>query len=172
MSKRSQAVAMIALVAAALLPSARAEEIKGNARAGEQKIAMCVGCHGSVGYKVAFPNVHQVPKLFGQNAAYLSAALIGYRQGERKHPSMRAVAQTLSDQDIADLAAYFETAASGDRAVAGECACGYPCPEGARYRQPYHAQAMEPKGYWSCAFRDGVQPAVARRWSCISEQPG
>lgn len=82
----------------------------GNAAAGEQKNAMCIGCHGIVGYKTGFPDVHRVPKLYGQNAQYIAAALAEYQRGERKHPSMRAVAQTLSEQDMADLGAYFEAA--------------------------------------------------------------
>ena len=75
--------------------------------AAKQKIAMCMGCHGIVGYQASFPEVYRVPKLSGQNEGYISAALVAYRKGERKHPTMRSVAQSLSDQDIADIAAYF-----------------------------------------------------------------
>jgi cytochrome c553 len=85
----------------------------GNAAAGEQKNAMCVGCHGIVGYKTGFPEVHHVPKLYGQNARYIATALAEYKQGDRKHPSMRAVAQTLSAQDMADLGAYFASVRGG-----------------------------------------------------------
>lgn len=68
---------------------------------------MCVGCHGIPGYKTAFPHVYHVPKLGGQHPAYIIKALEQYRAGERSHPSMRAIAASLSDQDIADLAAYY-----------------------------------------------------------------
>jgi cytochrome c553 len=94
------------------LARAQAPAPVGNAVAGEQKNAMCVGCHGIVGYKTGFPEVHRVPKLYGQNAQYIATALAEYKQGDRKHPSMRAVAQTLSAQDMADLGAYFASIAS------------------------------------------------------------
>src|SRR5579862_68059 len=79
----------------------------GNAAAGEQKTEMCAGCHGIEGWRTAFPEVYKVPKLGGQHPAYIIKALQEYRAGERSHPSMRAIAATLSDQDIADLAAYY-----------------------------------------------------------------
>lgn len=98
----------LGLAGAALTPAhAQTAAPVGNAAAGEQKNAMCVGCHGIVGYKTGFPEVHRVPKLYGQNARYIATALTEYKQGDRKHPSMRAVAQTLSEQDMADLGAYF-----------------------------------------------------------------
>ena len=68
---------------------------------------MCVGCHNIPGYKTAFPAVYSVPKLDGQHAAYIVSALRAYKSGERRHPSMRAVAASLSDQDMADLAAFY-----------------------------------------------------------------
>ena len=71
------------------------------------KIAMCIGCHGIPGYKTAFPSVYHVPKIAGQQPAYIVAALKAYQQGERSHPSMRGIAASLSDQDMADLAAYY-----------------------------------------------------------------
>ncbi len=110
------AVMALALCGLTALP-ARAQDLKGNAAAGEQKNAMCMGCHGIADYKTGFPDVHRVPKLHGQNARYIAAALVDYKQGQRKHPSMRAVAQTLSQQDIADLAAYFESAHAGAAAA-------------------------------------------------------
>jgi len=79
----------------------------GNAAAGAQKNAMCQGCHGIPGYKTAFPAVYNVPKLGGQHAAYIVKALQEYKAGERSHPTMRAIAAGLSDQDMADLAAYY-----------------------------------------------------------------
>ncbi len=68
---------------------------------------MCIGCHGIPGYQASFPQVHKVPKISGQNAPYIVAALTAYRKGERKHPTMRAIAGSLSDQDMADLAAFY-----------------------------------------------------------------
>jgi cytochrome c553 len=66
----------------------------------------CTGCHGIKFYKNAYPNYH-VPRLGGQNEAYIVSALKAYRSGERSHSTMRAQAGSLSDQDIADIAAYF-----------------------------------------------------------------
>ena len=83
---------------------------KGNAEAAKSKISLCIGCHALVGYKTAFPAVYHVPMIGGQSADYLTKALQAYRAGDRNHPSMRAVAQSLSDQDIADLAAYYSMA--------------------------------------------------------------
>ncbi len=76
--------------------------------AARQKVSMCIGCHGINGYQASFPEVHKVPKISGQNAKYIAAALTAYRKGERKHPTMRGIAATLSDQDIADIAAFYE----------------------------------------------------------------
>jgi len=66
----------------------------------------CKGCHGIPGYFNANPAYH-VPKLGGQNADYLEVALQGYRRGSRGHETMQAQASSLTDQDIADIAAYF-----------------------------------------------------------------
>jgi len=79
----------------------------GDAAAGKEKNSMCVGCHGIEGYRTAFPEAYHVPKIGGQHAEYLIKALEGYRDGTRSHPSMTALAKTLSDQDIKDLAAFY-----------------------------------------------------------------
>lgn len=79
----------------------------GDARAGESKAAMCMGCHNIAGYQSSFPEVHKVPKLGGQSPAYLVAALTAYQKGERKHPTMRGMAASLTPQDMADLAAFY-----------------------------------------------------------------
>jgi cytochrome c553 len=84
-----------------------AEQMSGNADNGRQKASMCVGCHNIPGYKTAFPAVYSVPKIDGQHGAYIVSALRAYKSGERTHPSMRAVAASLSDQDMADLAAFY-----------------------------------------------------------------
>ncbi|HVJ39210.1 MAG TPA: cytochrome c [Stenotrophomonas sp.] len=68
----------------------------------------CQGCHGIPGYKNAYPSF-RVPKIGGQSSQYLTQALVEYRQGKRKHPTMQAQAQSFSDQDIADIAAFLST---------------------------------------------------------------
>ena len=82
---------------------------EGDPAAGKGKTTMCAGCHGIPGYKTAFPEVYSVPKLGGQHAAYIVKALQAYKSGERHHPTMRAIAAGLTDQDMADLAAYYAT---------------------------------------------------------------
>jgi cytochrome c553 len=81
--------------------------VVGSAEAGSKKTSMCIGCHGIAEYKTAFPSVYRVPKIAGQSEKYLEVALQAYRSGERNHPSMVGIAKALSDQDIADLAAYY-----------------------------------------------------------------
>lgn len=71
------------------------------------KAAMCIGCHGIPGYKMAYPHVYHVPMIVGQNAKFIEVALNAYKSGERKHPTMAAIAGTLSDKDISELAAYY-----------------------------------------------------------------
>ncbi|WP_309624841.1 c-type cytochrome [Methylibium sp.] len=108
--------AMIALLALCIAPGARAQDSQtGDAAAGAKKNAMCIGCHAITGYQASFPEVYKVPMIAGQNAKYIAAALGAYKKGERKHPSMRAIAASLSDQDMADLAAYYQ-AEGGARA--------------------------------------------------------
>ena len=100
--------AALALTAALAAPAqAQEDPVTGNAQAGSAKIAMCIGCHGIVGYKSSFPEVYRVPKISGQNAQYIELVLEGYRKADRKHPSMRGIAGSLTDQDIADVAAYY-----------------------------------------------------------------
>ena len=95
-------------VASVTALSAQAQEVKGDVKAGEGKIALCIGCHGIPGYQASFPEVHKVPMISGQGAKYIVAALNAYKKGERKHPTMRGIADSLSDQDMADVAAYYE----------------------------------------------------------------
>lgn len=97
------AFALAALLAA---PAAFAQ---GDVDAGRIKANTCFGCHGIPKYNNAYPT-YRVPKLGGQPAAYLETALKAYKSGERTHPTMHAQAESLSDQDIADVAAYFATA--------------------------------------------------------------
>jgi len=105
-----------AFAIAAAGPVAAAQSA-GNADAGRTKSSMCAGCHSIGGYKTAFPSVYSVPRIDGQHASYIVSALRAYKSGERTHPSMRAIAASLSDQDMADLGAYYaaEPAKSASR---------------------------------------------------------
>ena len=85
-----------------------------DAKAGEKKAQMCIGCHGIPDYKASFPEVFRVPMIAGQNAKYIVSALTQYKKGDRKHPTMRSVATSLSDQDMADLAAFYSTQAKAE----------------------------------------------------------
>ncbi len=87
--------------------TAQAQDITGNAQAGQKINAMCIGCHGIKGYQASFPEVYKVPMISGQNAKYIESALHAYKKGDRKHPTMRGIAESLTDQNIADLAAYY-----------------------------------------------------------------
>ena len=91
-------------VAAAAAPAA----ITGDAARGKGLSYTCRGCHGLTGYKNAYPSYH-VPKLGGQSQTYLNNALNEYREGKRKHPTMQAQAESFSEQDIADIAAYLSS---------------------------------------------------------------
>jgi cytochrome c553 len=97
----------VACVTALSASVAQGEELKGDAKAAEAKIAMCIGCHGIKGYQASFPEVYKVPMISGQSATYISSALNAYKKGERRHPSMRGIAYSLTDQDIANIAAYY-----------------------------------------------------------------
>lgn len=81
---------------------------KGDAAAGKTKVYTCSGCHGIEGWKNPYPNYH-VPRIVGQNYDYLVNALTGYQKGERSHPTMRAQAESMSDQDIRDIATYLSS---------------------------------------------------------------
>lgn len=97
----------VLLAFAGLTGAAGAQTIVGDPKAAEMKVSMCIGCHGISGYRTTFPETYRVPKLGGQSAKYLENALNAYKKRERQHPSMVSVAESLSDQDIADLAAYY-----------------------------------------------------------------
>lgn len=102
MTVRAWALGLLGL--AALAGPTMAQDVQ----AGAAKVAVCAGCHSIPGYRASFPEVHRVPKISGQSAAYIEASLRAYRSGERLHPTMRSVAAALSDQDMADIAAYYE----------------------------------------------------------------
>jgi cytochrome c553 len=100
-------VKLISQVAALLLAVTSLSALAdGDATRGAGLSDTCKGCHFIPNYKNAFP-VYKVPKLGGQNAEYIIAALKGYASGERNHPTMTGQAATLSDQDMQDIAAYF-----------------------------------------------------------------
>jgi cytochrome c553 len=101
------------LIAGLTAPVTHAQDLKGDPQAGEKKIAMCIGCHGIPDYKASFPEVYRVPMISGQGAKYITNALNAYKSGERKHPTMRSVALGLTDQDTADIAAYYENHGKG-----------------------------------------------------------
>jgi cytochrome c553 len=69
--------------------------------------AQCIGCHGIPGYKTAYPEVYHVPKIAGQNPAYIVAALKAYKSGDRSHPSMRGIAASLTEETMQKLAEYY-----------------------------------------------------------------
>ena len=102
----SRVIAAIAL-GIALGGSSVLRAADGDSAAGRQKNQMCEGCHGVAGFRTAYPVVYSAPKLGGQNTAYIVKALHDYKAGTRKHPSMNSIAASLSDKDMADLAAYY-----------------------------------------------------------------
>jgi cytochrome c553 len=102
---------MLAALAATLFASLAPTALAQDAKAGEKKAAMCIGCHGIPGYQASFPEVHKVPMIAGQGAKYIVNALTEYKKGNRKHPTMKGIAATLTEQDMADLAAFYETQA-------------------------------------------------------------
>ncbi len=101
----------------------------GDANKGAGKAAMCIGCHGIVGYQASFPEVYRVPMIAGQGGKYIVSALQAYAKGERKHPTMRAIAGSLSDADMADLAAYYENQDKGASAAANAASVATPLPD-------------------------------------------
>lgn len=105
----------LALILAA---SALTAHANGDALRGAKQAAMCIGCHGIPGYQSSFPEVHRVPMISGQNAGYIVAALQAYAKGERKHPTMRGIAASLTEQDMADLGAYYAEHGKGKTAPA------------------------------------------------------
>jgi len=106
---RTNILVVLALALAPVGAPALAQQAapKGDAQEAHKKIAVCEGCHGIAGYKTAYPHVYHVPKLGGQSEAYIINALHAYKAGQRNHPTMRGIAASLSDKDIADLAAYY-----------------------------------------------------------------
>ena len=94
----------LALLAACALPASGFAA--GDAAAGKTKAFTCMGCHGIPSYSNVYPTYY-VPKIGGQHADYIVAALQAYKAGQRSHETMKAQAATLSDQDMQDIAAFF-----------------------------------------------------------------
>ena len=97
-------IVLVALLGTLSLPLTAGAQ---SAQSGESKAAMCIGCHGIPGYKASFPEIFRVPMIAGQTEKYIASALAQYKKGDRKHPTMRGIATSLTDQDMADLAAYY-----------------------------------------------------------------
>jgi cytochrome c553 len=106
----------------AAVSAAQAQGVTGSAEAGQKKAEMCIGCHGIKGYQNSFPEIHKVPKISGQSDKYIVSALTAYKKGDRKHPSMRGIAGSLSDQDMADLGAFYAAQAGTAPAEAPKAA--------------------------------------------------
>jgi cytochrome c553 len=100
----AMAIAGIAIANAADTP---ASPMAAPVSAAPEKVAMCRGCHGIARYRTAFPQVYSVPKLGGQEAAYIVKALQDYKRGLRSHATMQSIAATLTDQQVAAIATYY-----------------------------------------------------------------
>ncbi len=116
MNNLSPTIVRTVVAAATLLAASAAVHAEGSVEAGKQKAEMCIGCHGIPGYQNSFPEVHKVPKISGQSDKFIVSALAAYKKGDRKHPTMRGIAGSLSEQDMADLAAFY--ASHADKAAA------------------------------------------------------
>ncbi len=103
--------ALLGLCSAALALASAAAAAAGDPVAGAAKAETCRGCHAIPGATTTYPS-YRVPRIGGQHAEYLVAALKAYRDGLREHPTMRAQARSLSEQDMADIAAFL--AAQGE----------------------------------------------------------
>lgn len=109
------------MLAALCAQPARADE---EADQGRVLAYTCMGCHGIEGYRNAYPS-YRVPRLGGQKSAYLKAALVAYRDGSRPHPTMQAQGGSLSDADIDNLAAWFESLGSASDDVDADDVAGF-----------------------------------------------
>jgi cytochrome c553 len=98
---------LVLATAAAATANAQQPAAGGDAKAAAQLVSMCTGCHSIPGYQSSFPRVYRVPMIAGQSAGYIEAALRGYAKGDRAHPTMGGIAKTLTDKQIADIAAYY-----------------------------------------------------------------
>ena len=102
---------LLGLAVATTLFAATSAQAEGDEAAGRKLVYTCAGCHGVPGYTNAYPQ-YPVPKIAGQNEQYIVNALHGYKSGDRVHPTMDAQAESLSDTDIQNIAAYLSSLAS------------------------------------------------------------
>ena len=98
--KKRVLTCLISLMASSLSSLVIAADLVGD-------VSLCAGCHAIPGYRSSVPEIYTIPMIGGQSAAYLVSALQAYKKGERKHPTMRGIAGSLSDQDMVDIAAYY-----------------------------------------------------------------
>ncbi|WP_414447765.1 cytochrome c [Burkholderia sp. 22PA0099] len=109
MTRGSSRLLTLAVLAGACLGGAGLAQAAGDPAQGRAKFTACVACHGANGNTTTSPGF---PKIGGQNAAYVAAALHAYKAGQRTGGTaqmMQPMAQGLSDQDIDNLAAYIAT---------------------------------------------------------------
>jgi cytochrome c553 len=111
------AALLFCAVAAPVFAQTTPAGAKGAGEPTRANVSMCTGCHTIPGYQASFPQVYRVPMISGQSAQYIRNALTQYRNGERMHPSMQAIASQLTDEEIAQLADY--SAARGADGAAG-----------------------------------------------------
>ena len=107
---------MLMLMLSGAAASSVAADVVGDARAAN--VDMCIGCHGLPGYKATFPEVFPVPMLGGQSAQYIVNALVEYKKGDRKHPTMAGIAGSMTEQDMANAAAYYSQQVGASGSVA------------------------------------------------------
>jgi len=105
--KNGRNAALVMMLALPITAGAQSAAPSAPGQSSKPNVSMCTGCHTIPGYQASFPRVYHVPKIAGQSAKYIEAALSGYKKGERSHPTMQAIAQGLSDAQIAALAAYY-----------------------------------------------------------------
>ncbi len=117
-------LSLLIVSAATLVPLSVAQAQ--DAKEGEKKVAMCIGCHGIPGYQASFPEIHKVPMIAGQGAKYIVSALTAYKKGDRKHPTMRAISASLTDKDMADVAAFYDQQGKEGAAAAAPAAVPVP----------------------------------------------
>lgn len=96
----------ISLGAGVALLASLTAQAAGDPKVGQKKATVCEGCHGIPHYRNAYPS-YSVPKLGGQHAQYIISALKAYKSGQRNHPPMQGTADSLTEQDMADIAAFF-----------------------------------------------------------------
>jgi cytochrome c553 len=101
----------------------------GDATRGAGLVQMCVGCHGIIGYQASFPQIYKVPMISGQSAKYISNSLAAYKKGDRKHPTMRGIAGSMTEQNMLDVAAYYEKHGAESVKTVSDAAPPAPSPE-------------------------------------------